>query len=288
MSQPKGVPNLSPFRYPGGKTWLVPHTRLWLAGQPTRPELLVEAFAGGASVGLDALSSNRVERLLLVEFDPAIAAVWRVLADGQGPALAEAIAAFDCRRENVLALLSTPAPDELGRALQTIVRNRTSFGGIISAPVRLLVNGDRGLGVAARWNPATLARRIEAIHALRDRLEFVEGDGLAAIAVHAGEANTHFFLDPPYSSGGKNAGHSLYGAGSLDHARLFELAASVAGNFLLTYDDAVNPLALAARHGFAVERVPMHTNRHVKRAELLITRAPALELAPERSLLGIA
>src|SRR5437867_836556 len=46
------VPQRSPFRYPGGKTWLVPYVRSWLSGRPERTSLLVEPFAGGAIVGL--------------------------------------------------------------------------------------------------------------------------------------------------------------------------------------------------------------------------------------------
>ena len=47
------VPHRSPFRYPGGKTWLVPRVRQWLASIE-RPHELIEPFAGGAIVGLSA------------------------------------------------------------------------------------------------------------------------------------------------------------------------------------------------------------------------------------------
>lgn len=45
------VPQRSPFRYPGGKTWLVPLIRQWLISLPKRPAELIEPFAGGAIVG---------------------------------------------------------------------------------------------------------------------------------------------------------------------------------------------------------------------------------------------
>src|ERR1700677_2717012 len=41
------VPQRSPFRYPGGKTWLVPYIRDWLRSKKTRPARLIEPFAGG-------------------------------------------------------------------------------------------------------------------------------------------------------------------------------------------------------------------------------------------------
>src|SRR5712671_8236811 len=46
------VPHRSPFRYPGGKTWLVPYVRQWLSSRAPKPEELIEPFAGGAIVGL--------------------------------------------------------------------------------------------------------------------------------------------------------------------------------------------------------------------------------------------
>ena len=48
------VPQRSPFRYPGGKTWLVPLFRRWMFSLPTEPKLLVEPFAGGGIISLTA------------------------------------------------------------------------------------------------------------------------------------------------------------------------------------------------------------------------------------------
>ena len=75
------VPHRSPFRYPGGKTWLVPRVRQWLASTP-RPQELIEPFAGGAIVGLSVLFENLVDQLLLVELDEDVAAVWSIVLNG--------------------------------------------------------------------------------------------------------------------------------------------------------------------------------------------------------------
>src|SRR5881396_794504 len=63
------VPKRSPFRYPGGKTWLVPRIRQWLLSRPVRPADLIEPFAGGAIVGLTAAFERLAEHVTLVELD---------------------------------------------------------------------------------------------------------------------------------------------------------------------------------------------------------------------------
>src|ERR1017187_5676540 len=69
------VPQRSPFRYPGGKTWLVPRIRQWLGSFSVRPADLIEPFAGGGIVSLTAVFENLVERAILVELDHDIASV---------------------------------------------------------------------------------------------------------------------------------------------------------------------------------------------------------------------
>src|SRR5437868_4911555 len=73
------VPHHSPFRYPGGKTWLIPRIRQWLASRTAKPTVLVEPFAGGAIVGLTAAFECLAERVVLVELDEDVAAAWQTL-----------------------------------------------------------------------------------------------------------------------------------------------------------------------------------------------------------------
>jgi len=44
------VPQRSPFRYPGGKTWLIPRIRQWLRSFKKKPELFIEPFSVEASL----------------------------------------------------------------------------------------------------------------------------------------------------------------------------------------------------------------------------------------------
>ena len=67
-------------------------------------------------------------------------------------------------------------------------------------------NGDNRKGFGSRWYPETLATRIAAIGAIRDRITFVHGDGLHALCSACDDPSLVSFVDPPYTVAGKKAG----------------------------------------------------------------------------------
>ena len=75
------VPQRSPLRYPGGKTWLVPQIRKFLEGLDFRPEVFVEPFAGGGIASLTAVMEDYVDRAVLCEKDPDVANLWQCMLD---------------------------------------------------------------------------------------------------------------------------------------------------------------------------------------------------------------
>src|SRR5438105_7684130 len=86
------VPQRSPFRYPGGKTWLVPYVRQWLRSRDPKTEELIEPFAGGAIVGLTVAFERLAESVRLIEKDEDVAAVWHTIFNSRyGKWLADSI-----------------------------------------------------------------------------------------------------------------------------------------------------------------------------------------------------
>jgi DNA adenine methylase len=270
------VPHRSPFRYPGGKTWLVPYVRRWLASLRQRPAEFVEPFAGGGIVGLSAIFDDSVDSATLVELDPGVGAVWSVIALGDGPKLAQRIEAFDVTRENVQAVLERRPRTKLDRAFACIVRNRMQRGGIMAPGASLMNAGENGRGLSSRWYPATLKRRLLDLHELRDRLRFFAGDGIAYLQQIALRDDVACFIDPPYTV----AGRRLYAHSELDHESLFAAAAQLRGPFLMTYDDAPAVRDLAQRFGLDWTLLPMKNAHHALRMELAIGRnLPSAEVA---------
>lgn len=266
------VPQRSPFRYPGGKTWLVPAFRQWMSGLPSKPALLVEPFAGGAIIGLTAAFESLAEKVLLVEIDEDVAAVWKTVLGANASWLAKEIVGFPISVEAVKAELSKPSRSVRHRAFQTILRNRAYHGGIMANGSSMMKFGENGKGIKSRWYPQTLKNRILNIATVRSRVRFVEGDGMQVLRKYAKRADAVFFIDPPYTAPGKKAGSRLYKHNELDHAELFRVTAALAGDFLMTYDNAASVLKMAKEHGFDTEVIPMKNTHNAEMTELLVGR----------------
>jgi len=262
------VPKRSPFRYAGGKTWLIPRIREWLGSYATPPLELIEPFAGGGIVSLTAAAEGLVHRATLVELDKDVASVWYTLLNGYGRLLADEVVRFQLCPENVQAALKRAEDGLYERAFATILRNRISRGGILAPGAGIVKHGENGKGLASRWYPETLRRRILDIVALKHKLRFHEGDGLDYLRRNARRPDAVFFIDPPYVV----AGRRLYTHSDIDHAKLFETASALVGDFLITYDSTPEIRGLAARHGFAVREVAMKNTHHAHKTELLISR----------------
>ncbi len=260
------VPKRSPFRYPGGKTWLVPYTRSWLAHKPNPVGILVEPFAGGGIIGLTAGFERLAEHVVLVERDPNVAAVWHTILGGQAKWLADQILNFDLTHENVTAVLRREPASQRERAFAVILRNRVQRGGIMAEGAGLVKTGENGRGLNSRWYPETLARRIKEIAAVRERFSFIEGDAFEVIRRYADDENAAFFVDPPYTVASKR----LYLHWDVDHHELFGLIAKVRGDAILTYDNTREIASLASEFDFETQAIAMKNTHHAKMTELLI------------------
>jgi DNA adenine methylase len=239
-----------------------------------QPSLFIEPFAGGGSIGLTVAFERLADHIIMVELDKQVAAVWHTILEGDGEWLADALVSFQLTPHTVAEALgkadSTLSKRE--RAFNTLLKNRVNRGGILAPGAGLVKHGENGRGLASRWYPSTLKRRILDIVTIHDRITFIEGDGLEIMPSHAAEQDVAFFIDPPYTAAGKKAGSRLYNCSQLNHNELFKLAASLQGHFLMTYDDTEEVRDLARNHGFAVGVVAMKNTHHAKMTELLISR----------------
>jgi len=265
------VPQRSPFRYPGGKTWLIPRLRTWLKSLPKRPALFVEPFAGGAIASLTVAFEKLADAVYMSEIDAGVAAVWQTVLNENGAArLTRRITNYELDRARCEEDLAKRPKSMHELAFLTILRNRVSRGGIMAPGAGLIDYGEDGKGVHSRWYPQTLRKRIEAICIHRREITFQQRDAFDVLNEFANRDDAVFFIDPPYTASKKKAGTRLYRHFDVDHRALFKAAIRCKGDILLTYDNADEIVKLSKEFGLQTHPVAMKNTHHAEMNELLV------------------
>lgn len=272
------VPQRSPLRYPGGKTWLIPHIRHWL--RRTEPTHLVEPFAGGGTASLTAVMEDLVHTALMIEIDPDVAAFWRgALCDGAR--LRYLIAYFPATADALRAVEAGKPTDTAARAFRTLVLNRFRRGGVLAPAAGTMRAGEDGRGLSSRWYRGTLIQRLKAIEDHAYRLPFTQANAMHVLPdlLACGGSKTAFFIDPPYTiSQDRSIGARLYKYHRLNHGKLFAILSEWPDcPFLMTYNACGMVISMVRKHGFHAVAVSMKTGAHVARTELIVTRRPLFD-----------
>ena len=260
------VPQRSPFRYPGGKTWLVPTIRKWLL-QDNKPKHLYEPFLGGGIVSLTSAFEDLATHITMAELDSEIAAVWEVLINGDHTWLADRIFNFELTSENANRELQKKEKTIQDVAFNTILKNRIFHGGIITKGAGLIKNGEKGKGIHSRWYPKTLKDRMMAIGKIKGKISFYQGDAFEGIKERSGIKDMYHFIDPPYTK----AGRRLYTHSEIDNDHLFQLTSDLKGKYMLTYDDSEEIRNLLDKYKLQFRTIPMKTTHHVQKNEIIIS-----------------
>lgn len=261
------VPQRSPFRYPGGKTWLIPIARKWFSSASDNAEL-IEPFAGGGIISLTAAAENYFNHIIMTELDEDVAAVWEtIFSEKDHDWLSNKILNFIVTPENINEVELHANEGTKERAFSTIVRNRTNHGGILAKGSGKIKTGEGGKGLSSRWYPETLVRRITEANKLRDKIQFINEDAFNIMRQQQNNSNAYFFIDPPYTI----AGRRLYNLFDVDHRQIFEIISKLQGHFLLTYDDTTEIRNFAEEFSLSYKTIPMQTTHLIKKEELLIS-----------------
>jgi DNA adenine methylase len=260
------VPQRSPFRYAGGKTWLIPKIRQWLHHQGGSGKELIEPFAGGGIVSLTAVCENLVDRVTMVEKDEDVAAVWQIILNGGAEWLGDAIMRFQLTPESARRVIEQASESLESRAFATIIKNRVNRGGILADGASFIKNGENGKGITSRWYPETLKKRILAIDQIKHRISFIQGDAFEICEKNAIRDDFVYFIDPPYIKAGKR----LYRYSDINHEALFDLAYRLRGKFLMTYDHDNEVQTMANYYKFETKLIAMKNTHHAKKTELII------------------
>lgn len=193
---------LSPLRYPGGKGLLLKFVQKVLSRNVPRDATYVEPFAGGAGVALGLLQSNTVERAIIGDADPRIAAFWRAVTQHHS----EFVERVEQCEVNIDAwhkqaeIVATGTENDVELGFATFFLNRTNHSGVIDArPIGGLAQ-EGPWPLDCRFNKSNLIERLKTVHSLAGQIVVHEGDGVELAAYAASDLDEPVFIyaDPPY------------------------------------------------------------------------------------------
>lgn len=190
---------LSPLRYPGGKSKLVP--LIYSKLQRHKSSCLISPYAGGASVELSLLYAGVVDRLVLNDLDVGIYSMFWVIKHMPEDLIFK-IHNFKPTHEAFFQAQDMIKSDYVNCTIvdiawYTLMVNRLAYSGIYYANPLGGKNGNIKK-LTARWNPKNLSERIRMIHSVSDKIEVTNLDAYELIEESYWNLEATILVDPPY------------------------------------------------------------------------------------------
>lgn len=228
----------TPLRYPGGKTSLFEFFDNVIKENNLKNVTYVEPYAGGAGAALSLLMLEKVEEIVINDYDKAIYAFWKSLLEQTNEFIEKIeqapLSIEEWKRQKKIYKNGSDSLLELGFA--TFYLNRTNRSGILTGgPIGGMAQSGNWL-LGARFNKTALTERIKLIALYKDRITVLNKDGLDVIRQYANKSSSFFYIDPPYYDKGKCLYLNSYT--HKDHEGLAQLLNSLkATRWILSYDN---------------------------------------------------
>ena len=253
--------SLSPLRYPGGKSKLVPR----IAPYTENFNCFIEPFAGGASISLNLLMSDMVEKIILNDSDQGIYSFWKAILTETDAFIDKMyntkITPAEWKRQKNIYLSESHYSLQLGFA--TFFLNRVCRSGILTAGI---IGGNEQSGnykMDCRFNKPVLEKQIKNIALHKNQIE-IYGLDIHDFLKHIPDKNGLIYLDPPYY----NKGHELYRQffHPEDHEQLrISLENYIKNPWLITYDNA--PQIKEIYYNYTIKEIELSYSIQSKRKE---------------------
>jgi DNA adenine methylase len=230
-----------------------------------------EPFAGGAGAALTLLMWEKVDRILINDYDSGIFSFWNSVVNNSEAFLEKLerveVTQDEWNRQNEVYKNKNSSEIDLG--FSTFFLNRTNHSGIIEGRP---IGGNNQNGkwkIDARFNKKTLASRIKRISLYKDRIEVRKSDGIELMNQIYEMPNALVYIDPPYYAKGKSLYLNHYG--SEDHKNLsIFLNKNPDFNWILTYDNVPEITSLYSERQQFSFGLYYHTNTPKIGQEVLI------------------
>ena len=231
--------NVSPLRYPGGKSKISDLVHL-IMQKANVNGTYIEPFAGGSGVALYLLLNELVDDIVINDYDKAIYSFWRAVKE-DGHRLIDLIRNTpvnidEWRVQKNIYLQSSSYSLEL--AFSAFYLNRTNRSGILTAGPIGGYEQNGNYKIDARFNKENLIARINDIIKRKNHIHIYNKDVRSFIQriIPRYTDNAFVYFDPPYY----NKGQELYKnfLTELDHK---QIATSIFNNvtcpWIVSYDN---------------------------------------------------
>jgi DNA adenine methylase len=241
------------FRYPGGKTKLLPEIIKEIKRLCPNLRHYREPFFGGGSVGLAVLDEFPIEDLWINDKDIGIYCIWASIVyypeefKDRIHAVVPSVQLFKQYKDYTSApdltkIIKWDLPENtLDIAIKKLVVHQMSYSGLGTKSRGPLggwnQNENTKYPINCRWNPENICKKISSIRTkLWKRHIIVTLDDFKEVVLKPDHPNdTLIYLDPPYY----NKGNELYQCGFTinDHYRFATSLKECKVPWLLSYDD---------------------------------------------------
>lgn len=228
----------SPLRYPGGKTFLFPFFDKVIKEHWLRNVTYIEPFAGGAGAALALLFLEKVDKIVINDFDTAIYSFWKSAIFNSNKFIKKIYSTPVTIKEwqKQKTIYGNPKSKEFELGFATFFLNRTNMSGILNGGP---IGGMKQKGkykINARFNKEKLAEKICQLSSYKNRISVFNEDGVKLIHKYLNQKNAFIYLDPPYFEKGATLYLNHYKKNN--HEMLAKQLNQNADAFwLLTYDD---------------------------------------------------
>lgn len=233
--------NITPLRYPGGKTIMTPLFIDILSINNMSGCTYAEPYAGGAGAAINLLLENHVNRIMINDANIAIYSFWKFLKEDNERFVDDVLTCtvdLNTWRKMKNIFLSSKYPSyEL--AFATFFLSRTNRSGILNAgPIggsSEMAQEKATYKIDCRFNKNDLANRIKEIGNRKNDI-FVSNKDALKFLKDLRKSKYFIYLDPPYFEKGEYLYMSYYKV--KDHRELSEyLKNTTKFSWVLSYDD---------------------------------------------------
>lgn len=279
--------NMSPLRYPGGKTILYDYIATVADDNRLGSYTYVELFAGGAGLAIALLLNGKVKSIVINDLDQCVYAFWKSVLY-QTDELCALIADTDVTVEQWKSQKDTFTNFDIHSTLEvgfaTLFLNRTNRSGILNGGI---IGGKGQTGsyaIDCRFNKRDIIERIQNIAAKRDHIALFNMDAGEFLRTQNAvlRKRCFFYLDPPYVVKGGNLYKNAFQEN--DHRYLSDVVGEVlhGRKWIITYDN--DPLIESLYHDYPMQTYQLsYTAQDKKRGAERMIFSKKLRI-PERAI----